>query len=173
MIDKDIKLRAVEPEDLELLYKWENDISNWTISNTITPFSKYTLRRYVENSHKSIYETGQLRLMIDYIPDNLSVGSIDIFDFDPYHLRAGIGIMIANEKYRRKGLASMSLKCIIDYCFKTLQIHQLYCNVLSDNHESIQLFVKLGFVHAGIKKEWVKTPEGFIDEYIFQLINKN
>lgn len=170
MIYKDIKLRAFEPEDLELLYKWENDISNWTISNTITPFSKYTLRRYVENSHKSIYETGQLRLMIDYIPDNISVGSIDIFDFDPYHLRAGIGIMIANEKYRRKGLASMSLKCIIDYCFKTLQIHQLYCNVLSDNHESIQLFVKLGFVHAGIKKEWVKTPEGFIDEYIFQLI---
>ena len=170
MIYKDIRLRAFEPEDLELLYKWENDISNWTISNTITPFSKYTLRRYVENSHKSIYETGQLRLMIDYIPDNLSVGSIDIFDFDPYHLRAGIGIMIANEKYRRKGLASMSLKCIIDYCFKTLQIHQLYCNVLSDNHESIQLFVKLGFVHAGIKKEWVKTPEGFIDEYIFQLI---
>ena len=172
MIFKEIKLRAFEPEDLELLYKWENNISYWTVSNTISPFSKYTLKRYVENSHKSIYETSQLRLMIDYIPDNISVGSLDIYDFDPYHLRAGIGILIANEKYRRKGLASMSLKCIINYCFKTLQLHQLYCHILSDNPKSMQLFSKLGFVEAGIKKAWVKTPSGYIDQHVFQLINK-
>ena len=173
MIYKDIKLRAFEPEDLELLYKWENNVSYWPISNTISPFSKYTLKRYVENSHKSLYEIGQLRLMIDYIPDNISVGSIDIFDFDPYHLRAGIGILIADEKYRRKGLATMSLTCIINYCFKTLQLHQLYCNIMSDNQESIQLFSKLGFVQSGINKEWVKTLAGYIDQHIFQLINRD
>ena len=143
----------------------------WAISNTISPFSKYTLKRYVEISHKSIYETGQLRLMIDYIPDNISVGSIDIFEFDPYHNRAGVGILIADEQYRRKGLASMSLTCIINYCFKKLGLHQLYCNILADNQESMQLFSKLGFVQAGIRKEWVKTPTGYIDQYIFQLIN--
>ena len=171
MIYKDVKLRAFEPEDLELLYKWENNVSYWTLSNTISPFSKYTLKKYVENSHKSIYETGQLRLMIDYIPDNISVGSIDIYDFDPYHLRAGIGILIADEQYRRKGLASMALTCIINYCFKTLQLHQLYCHILSDNKESMQLFGKLGFVQVGVKKEWVKTPDGYIDQHVFQLIN--
>ena len=171
MIYKDIKLRAFEPEDLELLYNWENNMLYWAISNTISPFSKYTLKRYVEISHKSIYETGQLRLMIDYIPDNISVGSIDIFEFDPYHNRAGVGILIADEQYRRKGLASMSLTCIINYCFKKLGLHQLYCNILADNQESMQLFSKLGFVQAGIRKEWVKTPTGYIDQYIFQLIN--
>ena len=172
MIYKDIKLRALEPEDLELLYKWENNISYWTVSNTIKPFSKYTLKRYVEDSHKSIYEIGQLRLMIDYIPDNISIGTIDIFDFDPYHLKAGLGILIADEKCRRKGLASMSLTCVIDYCFNTLKLHQLFCNILADNHESIQLFSKLGFTRAGIKKDWIKTAEGYIDEYMFQLINE-
>ena len=171
MIYKDVKLRAFEPEDLELLYKWENNVSYWTLSNTISPFSKYTLKRYVENSHKSIYELGQLRLMIDYIPDNISVGSIDIYDFDPYHLRAGIGILIADEQYRRKGLASMALTCIINYCFKTLQLHQLYCHILSDNKESMHLFGKLGFEQVGIKKEWVKTPSRYIDQHVFQLIN--
>ena len=172
MIYKDIKLRAFEPEDLELLYKWENNRLYWAISNTISPFSKYTLKRYVEISHKSIYETGQIRLMIDYVPDNISVGSVDIFDFDPYHLRAGIGILIADEKYRRKGLASMAITWLVDYCFKNYQLHQLYCNILADNHESIQLFSKLGFVQTGTRKEWVKTPAGYIDQHIFQLINK-
>jgi diamine N-acetyltransferase len=168
---QNIKLRALEPEDLELLYDWENNISNWIISSTITPFSKYILKRYLENSHKNIYETGQLRLMINHLPDKITIGTIDIFDFDPFHKRAGVGILIANEAYRRKGLASMALTCLIDYCFKTLQLHQLYCNILSSNCESIDLFKKVGFVQTGQKKDWIKTPEGYFDEYLYQLIN--
>ena len=166
-----IKLRALEPEDLELLYKWENDESFWTISNTFSLFSKYTLKRYLENSHKNIYETGQLRLMIEHMDDKETIGTIDIFDFDPFHKRAGLGILIASEAYRRKGYASMALTALIGYCFNTLQLHQLYCNILSTNCESIDLFKKLGFEQTGQKKEWIKTSDGYLDEYIFQLIN--
>jgi diamine N-acetyltransferase len=108
--------------------------------------------------------------MIDHIPDKITIGTIDIFDFDPFHKRAGLGILVANEDYRRKGLASMSLKCLIDYCFGTLQLHQVYCNILANNCESMDLFKKMGFVQSGIKKDWVKTPDGYLDEYIFQLI---
>jgi len=168
---KDIRLRALEPEDLELLYSWENNISYWAISNTIVPFSKYTLKRYLEDSHKSIYETGQVRLMIDHIADNATIGTIDIFDFDPFHKRAGVGILIANEQYRRKGYATMALKCLINYCFNTLLLHQLHCSILSNNNESIDLFKKVGFIQSGIKKEWIRSSEGYMDEYIFQMIN--
>ena len=166
-----INLRALEPEDLELLYNWENNDSYWVVSNTFTPFSKFTLKRYLENSHKNIYETGQLRLMIDIIAEKKTIGTIDIFDFDPFHKRAGIGILIADEPQRRKGYASMALKCLIEYCFNTLLLHQLYCNILANNCESIDLFKKLGFIQIGIKKEWVKTGEGYLDEYMFQLLN--
>jgi len=165
-----IKLRALEPEDLELLYEWENNVSFWTISNTITPFSKFTLKRYLEHSHKNIYETGQFRLMIDLIPEKATIGTIDIFDFDSFHKRAGLGILIADEEYRRKGYASMALKCLIDYCFKTLQLHQLYCNILSNNCESMDLFKKQGFIETGIKKDWIKTSDGYLDEFLLQLV---
>ena len=167
-----INLRALEPEDLELLYEWENNDSYWTISNTVTPFSKFTLKRYLKHSHKNIYETGQLRLMIDIIAEKKTIGTIDLFDFDPFHKRAGIGILIADETQRRKGYASMALKCLIQYCFTTLQLHQLYCNILANNSESIELFEKLGFVRVGIKKEWVQTADGYLDEDMFQLIKK-
>jgi diamine N-acetyltransferase len=166
-----IRLRALEPEDLEYLYDWENNSSYWVLSNTVAPFSKYTLKRYMENSHKSIYETGQLRLMIEISSEKKTIGTIDIFDFDPYHKRAGIGILIADENERRKGYASMALNCLIEYCFSTLQLHQLYCNILANNCESVDLFKKVGFSEAGIKKEWIKTSEGYLDEYTFQLIN--
>jgi Acetyltransferases, including N-acetylases of ribosomal proteins len=167
-----IKLRALEPEDLELLYEWENNDSYWVFSNTVTPFSKYTLKRYLENSHKNIFETGQLRLMIELASDKKTIGTIDLFDFDPFHKRAGLGILIADDAERRKGYASMALKCLIDYCFTTLQLHQLYCNILANNCESMDLFKKQGFVQSGVKKEWIKTSEGYLDEYMFQLINQ-
>jgi diamine N-acetyltransferase len=167
-----ITLRALEPEDLELLYEWENNDSYWVISNTVTPFSKFTLKRYLKHSHKNIYETGQLRLMIELIEEKKTIGAIDLFDFDPFHKRAGIGILIADETQRRKGYASMALKCLIQYSFTTLQLHQLYCNILANNTESMDLFEKLGFVRIGIKKEWVQTADGYLDEYMFQLIKK-
>jgi len=169
---KNIKLRALEPEDLELLYEWENNEEYWTISNTVTPFSRYTLKLYLENSHKNIFETGQLRLMIDHTDDKKTIGTIDLFEFDPFHKRAGIGILIADEAYRKRGFAKMSLTCLIKYCFKTLQLHQLYCNILANNQESIELFEKHGFIRTGLKKDWVHTDEGFIDEYFYQLISE-
>jgi len=169
---KNIRLRAVEPEDLELLYEWENNQSYWSISNTITPFSRYNLKQYIENSHKNIYETGQLRLMIDHIDDKKTIGTIDVFEFDPFHKRAGIGILIADESYRKKGFASMSLTCLLNYCFEILKLHQVFCNVISNNVESIDLFMNQGFVKSGTKKDWIKTDDGYLDEFTFQLINK-
>jgi diamine N-acetyltransferase len=109
--------------------------------------------------------------MINLIKVKKPIGTIDLFDFDPFHKRAGLGILIANEKQRRKGYASMALKCLINYCFTTLQLHQLYCNILENNNESMDLFTKLGFTRIGIKKDWVKTADGYLDEYMFQLIN--
>jgi diamine N-acetyltransferase len=167
---KDVRLRALEPEDLELLYNWENDNDYWIISNTVSPFSKYILKKYIENSHKNIYETGQLRLMIDHIPHNMTIGTIDIFDFDAYHKRAGLGILIGDKDYRKKGLASMALTCLTDYCFNTLLLHQLYCNIMENNTESIELFKKTGFTEIGVKKDWIVTKDGYLSEIMFQYV---
>ena len=170
MKSKEIKLRAVEPEDLELLYEWENNNQYWIIRNTLTPFSKYTLKGYIENSHRNIWESGQLRLMIELTETGKTIGTIDIFDFDSFHKRAGIEILIADEGERRKGYATMALRSLIDYCFNTLLLHQLYCNILANNCESMDLFRKTGFREIGIKKEWINTSEGYLDEHMYQLI---
>ena len=64
MQDENILIRALEPEDLEYLYKWENDMDLWDVSDTLTPFSHFTLKKYIENAHVDIYTSKQLRLMI-------------------------------------------------------------------------------------------------------------
>ena len=164
-----IRLRALEPDDLDLLYRWENDAAIWYLSNTLTPFSKYTLSQYIQSASQDIYEAKQLRMIIEEKTDNKAVGAIDLFDFDPYHLRAGIGILISEKENRKKGYASEALETLKKYCFTVLLLHQLYCNITEDNTESLRLFINHGFVITGQKKEWIRTAGGWLTEYFLQL----
>ena len=141
---QNISMRALEPSDLELLYDWENDSSIWKVSQTITPYSKHILAKFLENAHLDIFTTKQLRLMI--VKDGLSIGTIELFDYDPVNSRAGIGILIAQENERRKGYAKEALKLMIEYAFKHLKINQLYCNISSSNKISLNLFSSLDFM---------------------------
>ena len=170
-----INLRALEPEDVELLYQWENDRANWLLSDTIAPFSRLVLQKYLDSSHLDIYQTKQLRMMIDISEKEewRTVGSIDLFDFNPTHRRAGVGILIARKDDRGKGIAKQALKELIKYAFQTLKLHQLYCNIQANNQDSMNLFSNIGFVVIGIKKEWLLTISGFQDEVLLQLINPN
>jgi len=163
-------LRALEPEDLNLLYVWENDPENWSISNTISPFSKYTLEQFIAASQQDIYATRQMRLIICEKKTLKAIGCIDLFDFDPLNKRAGIGILIGEKDFRKKGYASGALELIIDYCFNKLDLHQLFCNIGSDNNDSLKLFENHQFKICGLKKQWLKTSEGYSDEYTLQLI---
>ncbi len=171
----DIRLRAIEFEDIDLLYKWENDRTIWQVSNTLAPFSRYILERYIENSFQDIHQAKQLRLMIDAGfegSDFQTVGAIDLFDYDPFHQRAGVGILIGSPADRNKGIATAALNSLIEYAFNTLQLHQLYCNISEGNDASLHLFQNAGFQISGKKPEWIKTPNGYLDEVSLHLINR-
>ena len=168
---KHINLRALEPEDLNFLYQIENNELFWEVSQTQTPFSKYILRQYIENAHLDIYESKQLRLLIEEKSTSKQLGMIDLFDFNPQHKRAGIGILI-HPDFQTNGFASEALALLITYSFSHLQLHQLYANITSDNSKSLSLFRKQHFITAGVKKDWILSEGKFKDEILFQLINE-
>ncbi|HLG02750.1 MAG TPA: GNAT family protein [Bacteroidia bacterium] len=171
LLGERIRLRALEPQDVDLLYSWENDTSIWVASHTQAPFSRFILEQYIASSHLDLHTNKQLRLMIT-TKDGKDVGAIDLFDFDPQHQRAGIGILIANREDRGKGYASEALTLLIQYCFHQLHLHQIYCNVTVNNEESILLFQKHKFLITGIKKEWIRVGDMFMDELLMQLVRK-
>lgn len=167
----EIHLRALEPEDLEFIYTLENNEDVWHVSNTNTPYSKFLIKQYLENAHQDIFEAKQLRLAICINNSNDAVGLIDLFDFDPNHRRAGIGILIASTENRNLGYGKEALKLLINYSFKQLQLHQLYANIGTNNAESIKLFTNFDFKKVGVKKEWMFLDNSYQDEAFFQLIN--
>ncbi|MEY8847586.1 GNAT family N-acetyltransferase [Psychroserpens sp. XS_ASV72] len=166
---KHIYLRALEPEDLEFVYAIENDQSIWEISNTITPYSRYVIKQYLENAHKDIFEVKQLRLVISNF-DEETIGLIDLFDFDFTNRRAGVGLLIKNEKDRQKGYGKEALELLISYAKRHLDLHQLYCNISESNTKSLKLFKNQGFEIVGLKKDWNLVDSKFKNEYLLQRI---
>ncbi len=165
-----VYLRALEPEDLDFLYELENNTGIWEISGTITPYSRHVLKLYLENAHRDIFEVKQLRLCIcDH--QNKVIGLIDLFEFDPNNLRAGIGIVIMELGERNMGRGGEAIDLLCDYAFKVLNLRQVYANVGAENEASIHLFLKKGFQQAGIKRDWQLFEGSFRDVILFQKFN--
>lgn len=166
-------LRAVEPLDLELFYEQENNPKVWGVSNTFAPHSRHALQQYIQGAQQDIYATRQLRLMIDVQQESgvrLTVGAVDLVDFDPRHLRAEVGIIIYEPSLRRRGYATKAMRQLIRYASGTLRLHQLYCGVAESNGASMALFRKVGFEASGTKKDWLKKAHTFENEIMMQLI---
>ena len=148
------RLRALEAEDVDLLYVWENDPAVWGVSGTLAPCSRHTLRRFLDEQ----------RL------DGRAVGLVDLFEFEPVDLRAGVGILIHGAGDRGRGFASDALDVLCRYARQVLGLHQLWCSVAPDNAASLALFRRAGFVECGRKREWRRTPDGWADELLLQKI---
>jgi diamine N-acetyltransferase len=166
-----ICLRQVEPIDSHTIYNWENDTEIWHVSDTVSPYSLYQIEQFIINS-EDIYTSKQIRLMIDSLEtkEAVSIGAIDIYDFDPHHRRAGVGIVI-DSAHRNKGYAEEALKLLEQYCFTFLELHQLYCFIAANNTQSILLFSKRGYTLSGTRKDWLLQDGKWIDQLHFQLIN--
>ena len=167
---KNIYLRALEHEDLEIIHAIENDESVWEISNTQTPYSKFLIKQYLEHSQKDIFEVKQLRLVISNYNED-ALGLIDLFDFDFKNGRAGVGILVKDEADRKKGYGSEALQLLIKYSFTHLGLHQLYCNISEENQASLKLFTKHNFQIIGLKKDWNYVNGSYKNEYLLQRIN--
>lgn len=167
---KDIYLRAPEPEDLEVMYQIENDPSSWEVSGFTVPYSRYTLREYIQNCRNDIYLDRQLRLMVVHKSDNNVIGVVDLADFDPLHNRAAIGIILLKE-FREQGMGKQALALTCSYSLRYLHLHQLCAYILCDNIASLNLFISVGFSNQLILKDWIRTSDGYKDVYIVQYIN--
>ena len=169
------KLRAVELEDADLFYEWENDMATWEVGNTLRPFSRFALEQYVmQSQNESFYAAGQMRLMVDVEDEQgiRTIGCADLFDFEPRDLRAGMGLLIRKEE-RGKGYAKGILELLWNYVMKAYSLRQLYCFVPCDNQASKRMLLSGGFEHTATLKDWIYIDGKPKDVEVYQRIKNN
>lgn len=163
-----VRLRAIEPEDLDLLYRIENDMKLWNVGASNVPYSRYTLHDYIANAADDIYVDRQVRMMVENEEGEI-VGIVDVVNFDPGNCRAEVGLIIL-DAYRRRGYGSSTLQQIADYALNVLHLHQLFAFVDMRNEGSMSLFEKMGFVAAVKIKDWLYDGREYRDAALMQLV---
>ena len=171
-VSERLRLRAMEPEDLEILYAMENDPQTWDVTNFNVPYSKFVLRQYIENSQNDMFADRQLRMMIVRREDDAVVGTIDIADFVPMHARGELGIAIRTE-FQGNGFAKEALDLMCEYAFRFLFLKQLNAHVAVDNVMSLRLFKSCGFVECGLLREWWCVGGKYKDVVLLQRLRSN
>lgn len=165
---KTLRLRALEPSDLEFLYLAENDPTSWGHGTLMAPISRHTLRQFIETSFQPIEESRQIRLIAAHSPQGDAIGIVDLFDISMLHRHASLGILVYPPSERGKGNAKQMLCLAEEYAREHLGLAQLYAEIRADNAASLQLFAQSGFETIGIKKAWLRTPAGRIDVHCLQ-----
>ncbi|MBN2639256.1 MAG: GNAT family N-acetyltransferase [Bacteroidales bacterium] len=167
--NSDIKLRALEPHDVDFLFDLENNSGLWHITQTLAPYSRFEIEQYVfSQNRQDIFSTQQLRLIIEDKRVNTPVGAIDLFEIDILNKRAGVGIVVG-QTYKNRGYGDSALELLLEYAFNHLNLNQIFCNIEEDNLASLNLFKKHGFEISGLKKQWNIDHNGnFMGEYLLQ-----
>ncbi len=158
-------LRAVEPEDLDLMYLIENDTTLWAHGNTSVPFSYFALKQFIAETQNDIYKDGQLRLAICTSKGNV-IGFCDLQNFSPLYLRAEIGIVILPE-WQSKGYGKNTLNLLAEYAQHHLHLHQLYAVVSSNNESAIRLFQSVGYENKAELEMWLYPTAARLFQLIF------
>lgn len=166
MNQDNIHLRALEMEDLDLLYEVENDMSLWGVGNTNVPYSRQNLIDYIASATADIYADKQVRLMVEN-DSHETVGIVDLINFDPRHLRAELGIMIKRE-WQGRGLGKKVVSLIQDYARNVLHLHQVYAIVAESNEKAAKMLSSAGFIGDKMLKDWLCKGQGYEDAYLFQ-----
>lgn len=161
-----VKLRAMEPEDLDLLYQIENDSSIWHVGTNNVPYSRYVLHDYIAHASGDIYTDKEVRMMIDN-EQGETVGIVDLVNFSPQHQRAEIGIVI-KDGCRNLGYANAAIRKIMSYAHDVVHLHQLYAIVEATNEISLNLFKSLGFSRSICLKEWTFNGNTYVDAIVIQ-----
>lgn len=156
----ELRLRAVEPEDAEMMHEAESDPAAWLYSDYLAPMSLEMIRHYALTYDADPLRSGQLRLIIE--AEGEAAGILDLFDISARHLRADTGIYLL-PAFRKMGLGVKALELAKEYCRERLGLHQLTATVAEENSPALNCYEKAGFSSSGKRPDWLRMADGYQD----------
>ena len=106
-------------------------------------FEKHLNWYYDEYNHPKHDEDDFVFIILD---DHTPVGQIAIYNIDYEKKSAEFGrLMLGEDKYLRKGYATLASKELLKFSFNILGLDHIYLSVKKDNTKAINLYEKLGF----------------------------
>ena len=143
-MNKELKLRPLEREDLKFVHELNNDaniMSYWFEE----PYEAYV--ELVQLYDKHIHDQSERRFIIENSTGGMA-GLVELVEIDYIHRRAEFQIII-DPSQQGRGYAAKATRSAIDYAFRVLNLHKLYLIVDKENNKAIHIYKKCGFIFEG------------------------
>ena len=167
-----MRLRPLEPEDLEFLYTIENSPELWDSTDSEAPYSRHALRQYL-SSMRPMQETGELRMVIEVMENGslIPAGMVELTNISFIHARAEVGIALLCQ-FRKHGLGTRAIELIETLGKTRLRLHQLYAFIAEENEASERLFQQAGYTPKCTLEDWKYSHGAYHSVRIFQKVFK-
>lgn len=165
MSGKRIFLSPMSEEDAEIYTVWMNDreITDNLGSSTMV-FSEEAERGWIEEN------SGEYQFAIIERESGEIIGNCGIQAVTHTFQRAELGLFIGEEENRNKGYGKEVLSLLLEYCFDTLNLHNVMLKVFSFNEQAIHTYNRVGFKEIGRRREAYYAKGRFWDEVYMDIL---
>jgi len=125
---------------------------------------------YIEQSFIRFTKEDNKGFFINYLPQNMFVGTITLKNPDRVNRNTNIGIMIGERDLWGKGIGFKSFAILMRYIFKELQFHCIHSSTDRENIAMQKLFKKLNFKETGYLRHIIYYDNKYRDLIIYSIL---
>ena len=160
IVGQRVYLSPINVDDVAIYTKWMNDCEiTGNLGNYRQMISLTSEKGFLEKLSTEGHNYAIVLLEGDFL-----IGNIGLCDIDHVNRKATAGIFIGEPVNRGKGYGSEAMRLLLEYGFKTLNLHNIMLHVNSDNEQAIASYKKAGFREYGRRREAVFKKGYYYDD---------
>ena len=168
MLGNQVTLRKITSADTENIVRWRN---NPGVRERFMQQELFTKESHEEWLRTQVQTGHVAQFIIVENETGRDIGSTFLRDIDHTNNKAEIGAFIGEQIARGRGIGPEATIRTIEYGFRVLGLHRVYCRILSDNIVSMHSALKSGLVQEGYYHDYVRINGEYRDIMFFGIIN--
>jgi RimJ/RimL family protein N-acetyltransferase len=142
-----VRLRALEPEDLDREYTWINDREVTRFLSMRYPTSRAAEERWLRDRPANDFSNGVFFAI--ETKDGLHIGNTNLMQAHPEDRKAAFGIMIGDKNYWSNGYGADATVTLLRFGFGEMNLHRVWLHTFDFNERAQACYRKCGFVEEG------------------------
>ena len=163
-----VRLRAVEDDDLDLLWRWRNDLEVAGNLNQPRPWSRADVRAWVNRNRE---QADQRLWFIIETQDGRPIGRIGLTEMDSLNRHAELNLVIGEKEFQGQGLGQDAARTLVRYAFEQLGLNKLWLVTLASNERALICFERCGFRRTGVMQQHMFRDGKLQDVVVMEALN--
>ena len=163
-----VRLRAREPGDEPLLYRWFNDREVTQHLTIRYPLSHRQEAEFIERVSAPSY--AHVSFAVETLAEGKLIGGCGLEDVSPENRAAELGIAIGDKEHWDGGYGTDTMRTLCRFGFEMMNLHRIELKVYAANERAIHVYEKVGFRLEGRLRDAVYKFGDYQDVIVMGLL---